>query len=277
MWYPFACHLFTCQLFACQKASIEMDSAVDINTIDTLYTSARYTFQMQYSPLFVDAPVHTEPTEISHHPHVFYTDDDTMFVVDYAYVVLYSIRLGDCSLYAKNTANPVFHSLLDFFVPSALAGHSDIDVPTNWQYPYVVDLLKPQSVEIYREFREQSVCDFALTFARADEDTNGIELPPVDRDIIGSSLLLHTTCIHPQGRRSMLLQTSIPSERVERVSVEGKPEENQRYMGDLSIIGYTENMFHGVGCDTEENVASLQVLLNLQRDMYWTWSVVELP
>lgn len=272
MWCLFACHFF-----ACQVASMNRDSAVDTDATEFLYTSAHYTFQMQYSPLFVDAPVHTEPTEISHHPHVFYTDDDTVFVVDYAYAVLYSIRLGDCSLYAQNHTNPVFHSLLDFFVPSALAGHSDIDIPTNWQYPYVVDLLNPQSVEIYREFGEQSVCDFALTFARADGDTYGIELPDVDREILGSSLLIQATCIHPQGRRSMLLQTSIPSERVERVSVEGNPAENQRYMGDLSIIGYTENMFGGVGCDTEENVASLQVLLNLQRDMHWTWSVVELP
>ena len=113
-------------------------------------------------------------------------------------VVLYSIRLPTCSNLSLNS----------WGINQAFAGHSEINIPSNWMQPTVLNLLEDGALHHYVEFDEQSLCELGVTYARWDGGTNNV----VDGSEDAFSILLEGICT--ESNIPFRLETKVPSERI---------------------------------------------------------------
>lgn len=182
------------------------------------------------------------------------------FFLESADVVLYSIRFPECEELTRSVS---------WFIPSAYAGHSDINIPSNLNRPTVLDLLEPTENVYQYAIPEQTICYAATTFARWDEST--FNLPD---DIIPEepfSIRLQGNCSTSDAEEfDFVIQTSIPSEKIEAVLTQ-----NEHQMFDTlkyTIVFDTTELLNQIKCHPETfsdgNATGLQALFNLQNNAF---------
>ena len=115
-------------------------------------------------------------------------------------VVLYSIRLPYCQ------SSTAMHTI---GLNSALAGHSEINISSDWQSPFKMNLMDSDLVEVTTEFPPQQLCHLATTYARWDGSTMNIDNFAED----SFSILLEGQCLGDSVTQ-FRLETKVPAERV---------------------------------------------------------------
>ena len=186
-----------------------------------------------------------------------------VFTLERANVVLYSIRFPECEALSRS---------MSFFFPVAHAGHSDVNIPSNWNRPTVLDLLEPTPLMVQYHIPEQSMCFAASTFARWDESTLNL---PVDEELGEAySIELLGSCSTLSGEEhTFIIQTAVPSERIEPLS-------GQHQSPDIDTLKYrivfdTTDLLNKIECRAEtfddSSPAGLQALTNLQNNALRSW------
>lgn len=197
--------------------------------------------------------------EVKGSPNVDLSNGDSYFI-ESAEAVLYSIRFPECEELTRSAS---------WFIPAAYAGHSDINISSNWNRPTVLDLLEPKEILYQYAIPEQTICFVATTFARWDGSTSNLP-----EDIIPEepfSIRLQGNCSSSDGEDvNFDIQTSIPSEKIEAV-----PMQNEHQMFDTlkyTIVFDTTELLSQINCHPEtfsdENASGLQALTNLQNNAF---------
>lgn len=172
-------------------------------------------------------------------------------------VVLYSMRLPEC----LNTASQ------SFGFNSAWAGHSDINIPSDWQQPQVLSLVTDGTVEHTQSFPSQRLCHVGVTYARWDGAT--LNVPNTTEEPY--SILLEGVCDVGEEQIPFRLQTKIPSERIMDTFDEDLMESKN---GLRVTIGLRpDSALEDLDChqiSSWDDTVPLQVLTNLQTTSLWS-------
>ncbi len=212
-------------------------------------------------PLFSNVDIHLE---LSNTP-ILLNERGDMFEIDTAVAVLYSIRFIECS---NETS---WYSPQDFFLPRALAGHSEIAIPSNWNRPTYLDLLQPHSIDTTISFPEQSICHLVLTWARWDGGT--FDLPePTPSTTFSVYVAGQCTAGDDQQQIDFILETAVPSEVVLPITFEELVIQSPDLKFALDID--VSDMLETIDCTSDlvdnPDRQALQVLYNLQQNATWT-------
>ena len=176
--------------------------------------------------------------------------------------VLYSVRFMECE--DTSTASS--------FLPInyATAGHSEINIPSNWNRPTYIDVLNPVTIHAEVSMTAQSVCLGAVTWARWDGGT--VDLPSEEPEM-AFSMYLRGSCEDSVGNeRFFELFTAVPSEKIDSpISLDDGIFDTLKF----TVVFDTTELLHKIECndDTLGNTSSsaLQVLFNLQNNAHWIW------
>ncbi len=187
-----------------------------------------------------------------------------VFVLDSVLATLYSIRFPECTELGLHTSS---------LFPLAHAGHSDIEIPSNWARPTFVDLLNPTSIETSVELQTpQPLCDGVVTWARWDGGTFDL---PTPQPISTFSIQAIGSCQpHDEGEPvDFVLETTVPAERVRSLQDSFVEQSGTQLHFHLDID--PTDMLQNIPCTPELNdqssVYALQILLNLQQGTTWIW------
>lgn len=169
-------------------------------------------------------------------------------------VVLYSMRLPTCS--------DVAWQWLGF--NSAYAGHSEINIPSNWLEPTVLNLLDDGWIEHQVFFLEQSICELAITYARWDGDTKYV----VDEAEESFSILLEGVCL--ENNTPFRLETKVPSEQIVELPELGHSTGSNL---DVRLEISLDRVLNPLDCtqlDTWTAKQALEVLSTIQTNNIWS-------
>ena len=169
-------------------------------------------------------------------------------------VVLYSLRLPECADFTRHL----------WGINSAMAGHSDISIPSNWMQPTVLNFLESGQVEHEVEFSTQSLCELGVTYARWDGSTNNV----VDDAEIPFSILLEGVCLDTE--RPFRLETKVPSEQIHDIAnlVTGLGNNVHVHL-EIPL----DNVLNPLDCsqlDTWSATETLEVLSEIQTNSIWS-------
>jgi len=182
---------------------------------------------------------------------IFETDQGYRVTLQRGHLVSYSFRLYPCPEAAAG--------LLSWLIPAAHAGHSDFDVPSNWQSPWVEDLLALETV--VRDpiaMDDQRYCEGIYSVARADQHT---ENRPENPDMINWSLWVVGQYEKEGQSGDFEFQTAIPSEAYWQIAATGSGEH-----GVVTVHRALANLFDGVVFESDSSERSARtLLLNLTR------------
>ncbi len=190
--------------------------------------------------------------------------EGAVFVLDTAFATLYSIRFPECTEVSKRTVS---------LLPFAYAGHSDIEISSNWSRPTFIDLLNPVDVDATVQLDEaQSICDGVVTWARWDGGT--FDLPtPEPNSTFSIQVIGYCQPLNGDEPMDFVLETAVPAERVASFE-DGVANERDTQLNFRLDIDPTD-MLQNIPCTPELNdessVYALQLLLNLQQGTTWTW------
>lgn len=203
-------------------------------------------------PLVIESTYEVEWESI---PTAVINDRGQLFTFEEMYLVLYSMRLPECSVsqYFWNPIRPV------------IAGHSDFAIPSNSNQSIILDLTERGQFKTTVQFAEQNICTTALTFARWDGDTNNV--PNGIEDTF--SVYATGQCKINDDWVSFKLATSVPSERILEVQLPNVHLQNAFYW-NVHIL--YNNIVDQINCSELDNssVNALQLLYNIQENSVWT-------
>ena len=185
-----------------------------------------------------------------------------VFDLEQVSAVLYSIRFMEC----EDTSTASSFQPINY----ATAGHSEINIPTNWNRPTYIDVLNPETIQTEAFINPQSICLGAVTWARWDGGTFNI---PSDEPEMAFSIYLQGSCKDAVGNeRAFELFTAVPSEKIDSpLSLDDGIFDTLKF----TVVFDTTELLHKIECndDTLGNTSSsaLQALFNLQNNAHWIW------
>jgi hypothetical protein len=190
-------------------------------------------------------------------------ENGDLFVLEEAFAVLYSVRFYPCP-------NTVRYEYI-FPISTARAGHSDIEIDTNWNRPTHIDLLDPTSIHTEVQMEPQSICSGAVTWARWDAATFDVPYETVESTY---SVLLRGNCRNEDDEQYQFeLSTSVPSEKVQSTVVAELNDGVDTL--NFTVAFDTTDLLHKIECNDDLMINSsplaLQVLYNIQNNAIWNW------
>ena len=185
-----------------------------------------------------------------------------VFKLEQVAAVLYSIRFMECE----------YTSAVDSFLPinSANAGHSEINIPSNWNRPTYINVLNPADIHTEVSMTPQSICLGGITWARWDGGT--VDLP-FEEPETAFSMYLRGSCKDAVGHeRSFELFTAVPSEKIDSpISLDDGIFDTLKF----TVVFDTTELLHKIECSDDSlgnsSSSALQALFNLQNNAHWIW------